>query len=200
LKSHFLIGAMLVVFGLFLIPTIAGADSTDPVALYRQYADDQNRGDVTAQVALLADDIVLHVDVPCCSQVVGKANMQKTIEGRIAAHTQVVILNITGSGDMMTARQEARSDTVKAAGVDRIIVTSNCELRNRQLALCHNTYETSDPQTAKYVAFLTAKAAPASVTQLPRTGGFPVAPPILFAGSALLVGLAIRRFVRQRSD
>jgi LPXTG-motif cell wall-anchored protein len=59
---------------------------------------------------------------------------------------------------------------------------------------------TVDPQTATYVAFRTAKAAPASVTQLPRTGGIPLALPILFGGGALLLGLAIRRFARQRSD
>jgi hypothetical protein len=78
-KTSLLVISTFCMFGMFAIPAVAGADPADPVALYRQYADDQNRGDVTAQVSLLTDDIVLHVDGPPCSQVVGTANMQKTI-------------------------------------------------------------------------------------------------------------------------
>ena len=103
------------------------------------------------------------------------------------------------SGSQVNARTEVSDDRSKAAGVDRLVANLTVEVRDGKMASWVSVPDPSDPQTAKFLAFQQAHAAPAP-SVLPATGeggplaSLPVA--VLVAGILLTLGLAVRRSIR----
>lgn len=115
-----------------------------------------NRGDLAGAMALWADDAAIDnpgacPDAPC----VGKAAIQKDMERRISSKNRPKTLKHYVSGDILTTRVELRSGLTEKAGVDRIILWLIYEAKGDKIALERGPlYERTDPQTAKYVAWL----------------------------------------------
>ena len=127
---------------------------TDPAALWEQQLEAIARGDVAGALALYADDAIIDAAGPCAAApCVGKAAIQKYVERAVAnkTHVHTTIKNYV-SGNVVTSRFEVRDETIKQAGVERIIgwfiVVTNGEkityLRGGGIL------DRSDPQTARF--------------------------------------------------
>jgi SnoaL-like domain len=133
----------------------------DPAAVHQRYLDATNRGDVDAAVALFAQDAVYQggscQPAPC----VGQVAIQGDIAGNVASHVHVTRLSAQSDGDTLTWRSEVVSDGVRAAGVERIITLGATQVRAATIVNHHFRFDTSDPQTAVYAAFLVTRQGPA---------------------------------------
>ena len=112
-------------FALLLVLAAAGAGiaQADPADVQRQLLDALARSDVPAAVALFTDDAVIDTESGYCakSPCVGKAAIQKDFERYVKDATRrVTPLNTFVSGNVLVTRFEARSATIKSAGVDRV--------------------------------------------------------------------------------
>jgi len=84
---------------------------------------------------------------PC----VGKATIQKELESRVADKFHLTILKTYVSGDVVTGRFEFRSDTVKKAGVERIIGWTISEVKGDKISYARPAIpDRSDSQTARF--------------------------------------------------
>ena len=155
------------------------AQGSDAGALYRQFLEAQNRGDVGAQLALLTDDATIVVDGPgslCPPPVgcVGKAAIQRELERRVASGAQAAIPQVQVTGDTATARAEIRNPVTQRAGIDRAVLVVTILERGGKLASVRSFLDTTDPGTARLLAALRERAAAApgqGPAVLPQSGG-----------------------------
>jgi ketosteroid isomerase-like protein len=139
--------------------TVARAQS-DPAALMAKAVDAINREDAAGALALFADDAVFDVPGGLCAAApcVGKATIQKELESRVADKQHATILKTYVSGNVVTLRFELRSDTVKKAGVERIIGWVITEMKGDKIAYTRGGIpDRSDPQTARFVEWVRAQ-------------------------------------------
>jgi hypothetical protein len=96
------------------------------------------------------------------------------------------------AGDTVTGRIEHTNDASRAAGVDRFIVAVTVTVRGDKIAHSKRSFDTSDAQTARFVAFMQAQAAPGpQPTGLPRTAGAGAPLPITLGVGAFLLGMGL---------
>ncbi len=122
------------------------------------------RGDVAAVMGFYTDDVMLEgfglcAAAPC----VGKAAIQKEIERQVADKFAGTEIPGTArvSGDTLTFRSEVVSDSIKAAGVERIIVSLTTVVKGDKISSIRYVLDLSDAQTAKFAA----------AQKLPKSGG-----------------------------
>jgi hypothetical protein len=133
---------------------------SDPAALVQRHVDAQTRGDVAGALALYADDAVIDGPGGLCSAApcVGKAAIQKELEGRVAAKLHVTILKTYVSGNVVTARVELRNDATQKAGVERTIGWAIIEVKGDKISSFHvGIPERTDPQTARFLEWQRAQ-------------------------------------------
>lgn len=116
-----------------------------------------NVGNVAEAIAAFADDAVLEgfglcAATPCK----GKAAIQKEAERLVADKTRATSISgaRSSTGNTSTNRFEFRSDSIKAAGVERIIVAATAERKDGKFALLRWVPEATDAQTATYLKSL----------------------------------------------
>jgi hypothetical protein len=141
---------------LLILGVAAAADAqTDPVAVQQQLFDALAKGDVGAALALFTDDAVIDAQSGICASApcVGKAAIKKDLERFVADKSRrATPLKTYVSGNVLVTRFEARSDTIKKAGVDRIILWMIREMRGDKIASTHCCLpERTDPQTARFI-------------------------------------------------
>ena len=132
--------------------TVALAQS-DPEALLKKYVEAINRGDVAGALAMFADDTVFDVPGGLCAAApcVGKATIQKELESRVADKFHFTILKTYISGNVLTGRFEFRSDTIKKAGVERIIGWGIFEVKGDKISYLRGAIpDRSDSETARF--------------------------------------------------
>jgi ketosteroid isomerase-like protein len=127
----------------------------DPVAVQRQLFEALARGDVAGALALFTDDAVIDAPSgPCLmAPCVGKAAIQKDLERLVTDKSRrVTPLSTYVSGNVLVTRLEARNDTIRKAGVERIIVWAIREMRGDKIAAIRCCLpERTDPQTARFL-------------------------------------------------
>ena len=129
-------------------------------ALLKKYVEAINRGDAAGTLALYADDAVFDVPGGLCAAApcVGKATIQKELASRVADKFHMTILKTYASGDVVTGRFEFRSDTVKKAGVERIIGWGIFEMKGDKIVYLRGGIpDRSDAQTARFDAWQRAQ-------------------------------------------
>jgi limonene-1,2-epoxide hydrolase len=150
-KSLFLVTLLASILTLAAAP-VALAQS-DPEALVKKYVEALHRGDVAGALALLADDAVYDVPGGLCAAApcVGKATIQQELESRVADKFHFTMLKTYVSGNVVTGRFELRSDTVKKAGVERIIGWGIFEVKGEKIAYLRGAIpDRSDAETARF--------------------------------------------------
>ncbi len=168
------------------------AQGADLAAIFGQFADAVNQGDVDAALALFTEDATWVRGGVCPpGACVGQAAIRTEIERDIANNHQLDIVDIQVSGTTLTARVEVRTDATRAAGVERIIQVFTLEFREDKISALQLRPDLTDPETAALAGSMMPPqtgAGPASAS-----GGRDAAPIVLallaaIAGSALLAG------------
>ena len=153
-KAFFLVTVLASTLTLAAAP-VALAQS-DPAALLKQYAEALNRGDATGVLAMFADDAVFDGPGQCAAApCVGKAALQKELERQVAVKEHFTILKQYVSGNVVTSRFEFRNDTIKKAGVERIIGWWIVETQGDKISYVRGAIpDHSDQQTARFFEWL----------------------------------------------
>ena len=159
------------------------------------------RGDVAGVLAIFGDNPVfegfgLCAATPC----VGKDAIRRELEREVADHVSFTEAGggFRVSGNVRTGQRELRSDSIRAAGVDRILIATTLEAPGSQIAAFRWAPVAEDAQTA---TFLAAQGSPEPTqvpARLPLTGE--KTPPIgTLAAVGLLalgIGFLIKRSAR----
>jgi len=127
----------------------------NPVGVQQQLYDALARADVTAALALFTDDAVIDSESGHCAKApcVGKAAIQKDLERYVLDKSRrVTTLNTYISGNVLVTRFEARSDTIRKAGVDRIVLWGIREMRGDKISSTRCCMpERTDAQTVRFL-------------------------------------------------
>ena len=110
-------------------------------------------------LALYAEDAVFDGGLCAAAPCAGKAAIQKALERLVADKTHVhTTLKNYVSGNVVTSRFEVRNETIKKAGVERIIGWWIVETQGEKIAyLRAGILDRSDPQTARYAEWQQAQ-------------------------------------------
>ena len=136
----------------------------DPAALAEQDVAAGSRGDAAAALALYSDDAIVQYGGLCWTPCVGKAAVQKEIERRVAAKNHAKIIAKYVSGNVAVVETEVRVTSVDKSGVERpvewspgverIVVWNIYELAGGKIAVVTLVGQRTDPQTARFIAWL----------------------------------------------
>jgi hypothetical protein len=141
---------------IFVLAASTPAPAKDnALSLAQRDAAAMGRGDVAAALALYSDDAVMQAGPLCnATPCVGKAAIQKNLEARVAAKAHATIIGKYVSGNVAAVQSEIRSDNTPKAGVERFIVWTIYEAKGDKIAAATGMLQRTDPQTAKYLAWL----------------------------------------------
>jgi ketosteroid isomerase-like protein len=181
--------------------------SLDLVALVQQQTAALNRGDIAAVMSLFGDNPTFEGGP--CMPCVGRAAVQAEFAREIGLHIQVTLSGLSAAGNTVTGRYALFTDSIRAAGIDRIVGTDITVFANGKIASLRVPLDLSDPQTARYLALVRARARAlrAPITGAGATGSSRRRQEIafwiiaaLFGAGALAgcSGLLARRAARQR--
>ena len=177
-----------------LSASVTRGQEADPAAIFRQYADAVNAGDVDGALALFTEDATWVRGGRCppgaCA---GQAAVRAELEKDVADHHQIDIVDTQVSDNVLTARVELRTDGTRAAGVERIIQVFTVEFRGDKISALQARPDLTDPQTSTLAGrrLPTTGAGPASTTNTALPLGLPLGAGLLLVGG-LLTALAFR--------
>jgi hypothetical protein len=189
-----MITSLVVLFGaLQAWPGEAGADDAQNVATYQQYLDAVNRGDAAAALAVFTDDAQLSGVRPnCVTACSGRAAIQAQLNIEVSIHLQLQLLStIQVLSGTVTAQIAHRNDPIRQAGLSRVLTRDTVTFRGDKISSLVVQPDTSDSQTAAFLASLSAPApvvaTPAAMLRPPATGDAGLlSPPKRFRWLALL--------------
>ncbi|MCH8994650.1 MAG: nuclear transport factor 2 family protein [Chloroflexi bacterium] len=175
-----------------LSASVTRGQEADPAAIFRQYADAVNAGDVDGALALFTEDATWVRGGRCppgaCA---GQAAVRAELEKDVADHHQIDIVDTQVSDNVLTARVELRTDGTRAAGVERIIQVFTVEFREDKISALQARPDLTDPQTSTLAdrRLPTTGAGPASTTDTTLPLALPLGVGLLLVGG-LLTALA----------
>jgi len=140
---------------------IACGKGANPVEVQQKFFATVDKGDVAGALAYVSDDAVF--EVLGCPQggCKGKNAVKSATEGVVAQHPRHTVKSSKASGNTATSRVEVEIDLAKAAGAQRIVLTTTVEIKDGKLVLLRAQPDASDPQTAKFVEYLQRQPQPA---------------------------------------
>lgn len=129
-----------------------------------------NRGDIVTATGGFTEDAVFEGPGPCSpTPCVGPEAIRRAFEQ--LAVDRIRFTTVIGQsrtvGDLRTSRVEIRSDSIRVAGVDRLLATLTSIVPGTRISSMRVTLDAADPQTAVFLAQPTPAQVPA---QLPKTG------------------------------
>ena len=114
----------------------------------------ETRGDVAAALALYSDDATIQYGGLCWNPCVGKAAIQKELERRVEARNRWKVIGKYVSGNVAVVQTELRIGYIEQSGVDRVIVWCIYELAGDKIAVVTLVGQRTDPQTARFIAWV----------------------------------------------
>jgi ketosteroid isomerase-like protein len=138
------------------------AAQTDWCAKLQQEADALNRGEIDLVLEDYADDVLFKA-TPICDDVecAGKDAYRNYLEYLVDVHSQMTIASCEVSGNTVTVAYEFVMDTVRAAGVERIVSSVAYEFEGDTLSSSRQVgFDFTDPQTLQYVQYAAARPRP----------------------------------------
>ena len=152
----------LLFLALALLPIfVACGKGANPVEVQQKFFAAVDKGDVAGALTYVSDDAVFQVLGCPPDGCKGKNAVKGATEGVVAQHPRHTVKSSKVSGNTATSRVEVEIDLAKAAGAQRIILTTTVEIKDGKLVLLRGQPDASDPQTAKFVEFLQKQTPPA---------------------------------------
>jgi hypothetical protein len=146
-------------------PSFAAVDFR---VLVQQHVDALNRGDVAGVMATFSEDaMVSNVGLCAAAPCIGKAAIQREMERRAGIHVNFKIISLRESNSSGVGRAEITADNTRACGVQRILASFDVQVKDDKITSFPVRFDSTDPQTA---AFMACVAAPAASVSPPRTG------------------------------
>ena len=135
--------------GLMIIPGASLAQE-DAATIDKKPREALTRGDVDAALALYADDAVLEGFPACNSFCRGKAAIRKALERRVEEKVTATAVASYPSGNVITTRNEVRTNGTRKAGVERVVRWDILEAKDGKIVSVRILFELSDAETARY--------------------------------------------------
>src|SRR5258708_3399741 len=126
----------------------------DPESLAQQDVAAESRGDLAVALVLYSDDAIVQYGGLCWTPCVGKAAIQKELERRVAAKNRWTIVGKYVSGNVAVVKTELRIGFIEGSGVDRVVVWCIYEVKGDKIAVVTLAGERTDPQTARFIAWI----------------------------------------------
>ena len=145
-------------------PSITRSVSPTPLDLVRAEIQAFNRGDISSAVALFTPDAVLVTALGGCNPCIGRGPIRDHWSRAVASQTTIDIDAPHEAGDLVTASAVLRSPTLPD-GVQRAIGTLSATVSKEEISRWEQTYDLTDPQTAKLFAAI--GITPTSATSIP---------------------------------
>ncbi len=166
----------------------------DLAAIFSQFHDTLNGGDVTAALAFFTDDGTFEAAGMTFS---GQA-LQKNFEAQVSQNRQVDIISTQVSGNTLTASVEVRAKQITACGAQRVVGTETATFSGDKISSLIFQDDPSDSQTATVLACVEALGLPAAGGEPPAAagGGLPLA--LLLGGAVLAAGALVTTVVVRR--
>ena len=174
----------------------------DPLALLNAEIAARNRGDITAALALFADNATF--TTAACQPCTTKADIAATLQRLVSDHYQITALSNQVSGNTVSGKASVTSDSIRARGIQRIIVNESLTAQN---GLITSFTSAPDPTDAQTMQFLMAATGPGP-NGLPSTGAASATAPLLArwlylalttaAAGAVLAALGAQRLTAAR--
>ena len=164
-----------------LSANVTGGQELDPAAIFRQYADAVNRGNVDDALALFTEDATWVRGGRCppgaCA---GQAAIRVELETEVANHHRIDIIDVQVTDSTLTARAEFQTDRTREAGVERIVLAYTVEFRGDKISALRAMPDLTDPQTAAFAG-----------SNLPATGGGPASTTDALLALVLSLGIGL---------
>lgn len=133
----------------------AAAQEPDPLDVVQRQLDALHKGDLGSVMALFTEDAVVEalecVGSPCA----GREAVRNAYEFYIAEQLHVILVEPEVSGNTVTSSIEIRSDGVRASGQERILVTTQTEVRDGRVATIRGVgVDFDDAQTTAFFDYL----------------------------------------------
>ncbi len=145
-------------------PASAQVDLLD---LSQRELDALNAGDVEGVLGFYAEDAMLQGSPGCLTPCVGTEAIRMELESIVADNLRVALISATVSDSTVTRKTEATSDSIRAAGVERIVVSETLEFRGGKISFVTAKVDLADEETRRFLDFLAKSAQPA---EAPATG------------------------------
>jgi hypothetical protein len=139
---------------LVLAPSAPAPAKDNPAALAARELAAETRGDAAAALAMYSDDAIVQYGGLCWTPCVGKAAIQKELERRVAAKNRWTIVGKYVSGNVAVVKTELRIGFIEGSGVDRVVVWCIYEVKGDKIAVVTRAGERTDPQTARFIAWI----------------------------------------------
>ena len=164
-----------------LLAPVATAQEADASAVFVEFVEAVNAGDVDAGLALFTEDATWLRGGRCppgaCT---GQAAIRAELEKDVADHHDLDIINVHVTGNTLTARVELRTDATRAVGIERAIQIFTLEFEGGKISALQARPDITDSETADLRSRM-----------LPATGGGPASstdPALPLAAGLFLVG------------
>lgn len=171
-----------------LSASVTSGQAADPAAIFRQYADAVNRGDVDGALALFTEDATWVRGGRCPpGACVGQAAVRAELETEVTSQHRIDIIDTQVTGSTLTARAEFQTVMTRAAGVERIILAYTVEFQGDKILVLQAMPDLTDPQTAAFAGgrLPGTGAGPASTTGTALPLVLPLGVGLLFVGGLL---------------
>ena len=147
-----------------LLSTVASAQDADPAAVFEEFVDAVNDGDVDAALALFTEDATWTRGGRCPpGSCAGQAAIRAELEKDVADGHRLDIVDVEVTGSTLTASVELRTDVTRAQeGINRAIQTYTVDLEGEKISALLVVPDFTDPETAEL-----------RNRMLPTTGGGP---------------------------
>lgn len=184
--STIALATVLAVIAALLAPA-ANAQETDPAAIFDEFVDAINGGDVDAALALFTEDATWTRGGRCppgtCA---GTDAIRGELEKDVDDHHRIDVVDVEVSGSTLTARTELRTDGTREEGIERVIQTVTLEFDEDKISSLLIVPDLTDPMTAE----IRARRLPTSGSGPSSSAGstLPLVAGLLLAGMLLLAG------------
>lgn len=123
----------------------------DPAALAERDLAAETRGDVTAALALYADNAIVQYGGLCWTPCIGKEAVQKELERRVGVKNRWKVVGKYVSDNVAVLKTELQIGYIESSGVDRVVVWNIYEVKDGKIAVVTLVGQRTDPQTARFI-------------------------------------------------
>jgi hypothetical protein len=153
------------------------ADEQDPMGVVQTYLQALDSGDASGAAAVFADNAIhIHpIAVGACSRqspCIGRKAILDDLRNRTADHQCIILLDGAASGSVVRGTAELRNDSLRAVGIERLLVTSTWLVTGGKALALFVLPDLTDPQTAASAAISAGMQQPgAPITDPPGACG-----------------------------